>query len=694
MKTITAVSRAMKSTTPPKPAMVQFAGGLDQETPPLSLASGFCRAATNVECDARNGYATLTGYERFDGRPAPSAATAVVLDITLTGAIAVGDTVTGVTSAATAVVIATPDSSSIVVTKVTGTFVSGEVLNVAAAPQATTTSATHGASTAVLRAQYKNLAADEYRDDIAVPTGSGSSLGGIKFGGVMYCWRNNAGGTAANLWKSSATGWQQVTLFNEISFTVGGAVAPAEAETLTQGGVTATLKRVVATTASTTWATTTAAGRFIITNPAGGNFAAGAATFSGGATCTLSAIQTAITLLPSGRYELVVENFGGSVATKRIYGCDGVNRGFEFDGTVLVPISTGMTTDAPNHVHSHMKQLFFSFGASVQHAAPGTPYIWSAVLGASEIGMGDTVNGFQSQPGSTTTGALAIFTRNRTSMLYGTGVASWVLVPYRDELGAYAYTVQDVGYTMFLDDQGVTNLQTSQAFGNFEHSALSARIKTWVNGKRAKATASCVSRNKSQYRLFFSDNYALYVTFSSTKVIGMMPVKLSDAATWAWSSEESDGTETIYFGSTDGMVYQMEKGTSFDGDPIAWNIKLSWDFLKSAGLIKHFHNAVPEISGNGYAAFSFGYSLGYSSTDIAQPTSESKELAFSQSTYDSGLTYDSGVTWDGTTLSPSTFGMGGEAENISLTFTGSSDYHNAITFSGARIMYSPRRYLR
>ena len=231
----------------PRQEMIRFLGGFDTETPPISMPSGFCKSVPqNFECGVMGGYARVIGYERYDGRPSPSAAVAYVIDITLTGAIAVGDTVTGVTSAATAVVIAVV-SGYIVVTKVTGTFVSGEVLNVAAAPQATTTSATHGASTALLRAQYTNLAADEYRDDIAAPTGSGDSLGGVRFGGVTYTWRDAADGLSTNIWKSSATGFQQVTLYNEISFTVGAVAVPAEGATLTQGAVTATLKRVVLT---------------------------------------------------------------------------------------------------------------------------------------------------------------------------------------------------------------------------------------------------------------------------------------------------------------------------------------------------------------------------------------------------------------------------------------------------------------
>lgn len=678
----------------PKPFHIPFQGGADFETPALSVPSGFIRASQNYECAVIGGYESVTGYERTDGRPAPSAGVASVIDITLTGTISVGDTVTGVTSAATGVVISRP-TGKVVVTKVTGTFVSGEVLNVAATPQATTTSTARGASTALLRATYKNLAADEYRDDITVPTGSGSSLGGIRFGGVTYTWRNNAGGTAANIWKSTGSGWSQITLYNEISFTAGGATVPAEGATLTQGGVTATIKRVVATTASTTWATNTAAGRLIITNPAGGNFAAGAAT-CGAINFTLSGAQTAITLLPSGRYQFVVDNFAGGTNTVRIYGCDNVNRGFEFDGTVLVPISTGMTSDIPTNVAAHKNQLFFSFGSSVQHSGPGTPYIWSVILGAAEIGMGDTVTGFAAQVGNESVGALAIFTRNRTSILYGNGVANWQLVPYRQELGAYKYTIQDVGYTMFLDDPGVTSLQAAQEFGNFSHNTITARIKSWLDTRRGLVTAACVSRDKSQYRLFFSDGYALFITFNGRKIVGIMPMNFVDPVVWAWSSEDSNGSEVMLFGSTDGHVYQMEKGTSFDGDAIVSNIQLAWDFLGSPLLIKRFHDASLEVAGDGYAEFQFTYKLGYGDTTIAQPATQNETLSFAGGAWDdSGASWDdTDLVWDGLTLYPSNVDMGGEGTNLSLIIKGNSDYSVPIKFSGALVNFAPRRYAR
>lgn len=675
---------------------ILFSGGLDLETPPLLLPPGFLRSSQNAEADVLGGYARVMGYERFSGKPAPSSASAVMLDVTITGAIAVGDTVTDATSGATAVVVAKPDAAHIVVTKIAvSTFAAGHVLNVGGVAQATLTSGAHGAATAQLRAQYKNLAADYYRSLIAAPSGSGSNLGGVKFAGTMYTFRNNAGATAVDVWKSSATGWQQVPLLNEIAFTAGGASQPEEGTTLTQGGVTAVIRRVVITSLVTAWATNSATGRLILDAPAGGNFAAGAATV-GAINLTLSAAQAPIVLLPGGRYEFIIENFAGGSGTNRIYGVDGVNRGFEFDGAVLVPISTGMASDAPQHVYSHKGHLFYSFGPSVQHSGPGTPYVWSVILGAAELGMGENVTGFMTQPGSESVGALAIFTRNRTSILYGTGVSNWQLIRYRPELGAYAFTVRDVGYTIYLDDQGITNMQAVQAFGNFSHAALSARIRRWVIGKRAKVVDSCVVRDKSQYRMFFSDNYALYSTLQGKKGIACMPVKLAHTPTWAWSSEESDGSESIYFGATDGMVYQMERGTSFDGESIGWHINLSWNNLKSPGLIKHFQGGAVEVHGQGYAEFDFTYRLGYASTEIPQPGRESEVTDLQPAVWNEGIQWGPAnpFRWNGTDLLPVELEMAGDGENVSVIFRGDSDYQESIRFSGMRTDFSPRRYIR
>lgn len=673
-----------------------FVGGWDTASSPLTLAPGRVVQAQNFEAAIKGGYRRISGYERLDGRTSPSDGAYAILNVTITGSFAAGNTITGVTSAATAVVLevvtsGTPDY--LVITKIVGTFQNAETLNVSGSGQGTTssTATVDGASTALLHAEYSNLAADEYRDDIAAVPGSGRIRGVFFHNDVKFAFRDNAGATAIALYKSSTSGWTLVPFGEEISFSNAN-TGVEEGDTLTQGGVTATVKRVVVQTG--TLASGVNTGRLILHSRAGGNFAAGAATTTGAGALTLSGAQTAISPAAGGRFSFVSANFGGSVNTKRIYGADGASRGFEFDGSdySYTPIATGMTTDTPLHVFAHKNHLFFSFVGSVQHSGIGTPYVWSVVSGASEIAMGDTVTGFASQPGSADGGALTIFTRNRTGILYGSSTANWNLVAYREELGAFPYTIQDVGYTMMLDDRGVTNLKTAQSYGNFAHATITHEIQTFINEHRTVATASAINRDRSQYRIFFSDGYALYITLVGGKVIGIMPQLFTDVVRCCFSGELNDGTELTLFGSDDGMVYELDAGTSFDGDAIEYFFELPFAFIGSPRTRKRYRGGVFEITGSGYATFNFTFELGYGSGDAETDATQALVSSFSAGRWDTG-TWDIGF-WDGRTLLPAEFDLTGTAENIALRVAGNSDYQEPFTIHGALLHYSMRRHLR
>lgn len=674
---------------PTKVEFVAFGGGLDTVTPALLLEPGYVRDAQNYEQATNGGYSTIKGYERFDGRTAPSAATYAVLACSITG-VSVGDVLTDDAGTSFGTVLALPTDQAIL-TKITGHFSTGNV-KVSGVTKGTCTGAevTGGASTALLHAQYTNLAADLYRADIQAVTGSGDVLGVWVYNDSVYAFRNNAGGTAAVMFKATTSGWSAVSLGEEVSFTSANS-SVGEGDTLTQGGVTATITRVVVQSGSL--ASGVNSGRLILSGRAGGNFAAGAATSTGGGTVTLSGAQSAITFAaPSGRFEFVNHNFSGSASSNRMYGCDGKNRAFEFDGTVFVPIATGMTADVPTHITAHKNQLFLSFVGSVQHSAPGNPYLWSAVTGAGEIALGDTVTGFMPQPGGAQEAALAIFTRNNTSILYGSGPLNWQLNAANQEAGAIAYTIQRMGPTVVMDDRGISSMQTTQAYGNFASATLSQRVQTWLTERRGLVAASCIARDKNQYRLFFSDGSALYCTFYNGEVVGMMPQVFPDNVECIVSQELSTGSEVTYFGSDDGVVYQLDKGTSFDGDAIEAYIYLAFNSSKGHRTLKQYRRAAFEVAGEGYGQFNFTYELGYGSTRIEQPGTQTLEVSLSSVFWDS-FVWDA-FQWDGQTLIPGDVDMTGSGENVSIIVRSESDYYAPIKISGVTLHYAQRRNLR
>ena len=672
-----------------------FQGGMDQVSPGLTKKPGYARDAKNFECNVNGGYSRIKGYERFSGQPSPSDATYAIVNATITGSPAVGDTLTGASSGATGVIIALPSgNTSFVITKVTGTFTNGENLNVGGPTiaVATSTQMPGGASTAVLDVAYRNLAADEYRDDIAAVTGSGSILGVEILNGVVYAWRNNAGGTAAAIYKSAVGGWTAVALGRELAYTSGGTYQIAVGDTITGATSAATAVVTGISLRSGTVAAGTAAGIIVFASQTGTFQAENLDVGANLNVATIAGNSSAITLSPSGRIRTVVHNFGGQTGTKKIYGADGVNRGFEFNGTVYMPIPTGMTTDTPTHVGVNKNHLFFSFGASAQHSGTGTPHAWTLLSGANELALGDTITGFQAAAGSETAAAFGMYSRNQIGLLYGTSSSDWNLITYKDEAGAIENSIQRFGDTIYLDDRGLTTLTASQAYGNFEDATISRLIKPFLNTRKILVNASCVVKDKNQYRLFFSDDSALFVTFENGRVVGMLPQLFADTVKCTASGEDADGAEWSFFGSDNGFVYEMEKGTSFDGDAIEYYLFMAFDHMGSPRIEKSFRKATFDVQGESYASFVFTYQLGWGSTEVASPGSQTITQDWDSAVWDE-LVWDA-FTWDGSALTPSQADLDGDAENISLIVRGSSDEYQQFTLFGSMVDFIQRRLLR
>jgi hypothetical protein len=680
----------MFKAVPVKYDLIKLGGGLDQVTPTLSLPSGVARRATNFECSITGGYTRIEGYERFDGRPNPSEAIYNLLLCTFVATVSVGNTLTGAISNATGAVIYV-DSTSIVVTRQTGTFLSDELVRVGALDVATITAVQGVSADGLTDATYKNLAADNYRADITAVPGSGSILGVSYYNDDVYAWRNNVGATAADLYKSTSGGWTLVTFGKELSFNTGAAlIADGNTVTGATSGATGVVARVVLE--SSTWGAGTAAGRLILSSSTG--------VFSSGENLTVAAsvkaqaggAATQIALLPNGRYETVIANFGGGTASYKIYGADGVNRAFEFDGTTLVPINTGMTVDTPVHITFHKQHLFLSFGGSLQFSSLSYPYQWTPLLGAGELAMNAQITNLLPLPGDQSSGALGVYTRSDTSVLYGTSSANFSLSTFNSGTGGIAYTAQNMDQAYVMDDRGVISLGTSLNFGNFLPSSLTMNLRPFIQQNRDSAIASLVNRDKGQYRIFFSNGNSLYMTLLNGKLLGSMPVQYAHPVSCCVEGDTATGNTSQFFGSTNGFVYRLDAGTSFDGESIPANINLVYNATGSPRVLKRYRNASVELTGDSYTEIQFGYDLGYRTTTIDQPQDETYDNDLRSGFWDS-MVWDNFV-WDGSDISPSEIEVTGTAENIAVRISSNSDLFPPFTVNSIIVHYTPRRGLR
>lgn len=671
----------------------QMAGGVDLVTPTIELKPGVARSAVNFEISTSGGYTRIPGYERFDGHASPSAATYAVMTLSSVVGLAVGNAFTDTTSSATGTVLAIDANNNVVYGVAAGVISLGDTIKVGGTTIGTTVVTTNFAPTAQTQATYTWLASNAQRALIGMVPGAGPVRGVANYNGTVYAWRNNVGNSAMAIYKSSAAGWVLVPLGYQISYTAGVATGFPEGSTVygATSGATGVVARVANQT-STVWVASS--GRLILSSVTG-TFVNGESlkltNTSGVIQATAGSAATAITLQPNGKVEIYQGTFGSNVAT-RMYGADGVNNGFEFDGTVYVPILTGMVADTPSHVVLSKNYLYFSFGASTQQSGIGLPYVWSPVLGANEFLLPEVVTAYLVLPGTTNSGSLAIFSAKNTFLLYGTNSSTWNLTPYNTGLGAAAYTAQITENVFTLGDRGVNMSESTQAYGNFNSSVLTLNLRPFTQARRLLSTCSGVNREKSQYRVFYSDGYGLYTTIVNGQVSGSMPVLFPDPVNVWCAGTPVDGPETSYFGGNLGYVYTLDVGTSFDGAAISANFTLNFNAEGSVRMLKRYRRASLEVNGLGYADFAFGYALGYGTTAIQQAGATQYTSPFAQTNWDS-FTWDSFI-WDGSTLAPSEVECTGTGENIAVTITTSSAIDTSFTVNSITLHYSQRRGIR
>lgn len=663
-------------------------GGLDVVTTPLFTKPGTCRLAYNYEAATGGGYERIGGIERFDGQPAPSDAAYIYLKCAaaITGAI-VGDTIEGATSGATGKVIYV-SGQYIAATRITGTFAleSIEVSSVAVGTITELDAAVDG----FLDNQLAALAATEYRADILKVPGSGRIRGVAVLNGVVLAWRNNAGGTAQVVHKATVTGWTALPLYYELSFTVGS-VEPAEGSTITQGGTSATVKRVVLE--SGTWAGSTAAGRYIITAPSGGSFAGGALATAGAGTVPGAGAGiyhgTQITLPPDGRLDHDVTSFSGAADSFRLYGCDGVSREFELHNDILVPLTTGMPVRA-SCVRSHRNHLFYSFRGSLQHSGIGAPYQWTVLSGAAELGTGDTITNLVSIGGSEASAALMVLCQNAIRVLYGDSAAApWVLKPLSNIQGAAARSAQDVAGVVALDAPGFVRFPPTQAFGNFKWDSVSQQIEPIARGQACECSVWVADRSK--YRVFFEDGSAVSGVPVAKGQFEWTTIDYGRTICCAVHAE-IDGNARTFIADTDGWVYEADVGRSFDGDNIPYALRLNELSQRSAGVVKQYSQMALEAQAQ--SAFTLGVQADFfDGDDDIDPTD-----SLSVPQYGNGLLYDltnfDQAYWDIGDTARKRFPVEGQGTSVAITIAGESDNELPHTIRALTLSYIPRRQAR
>ncbi len=573
-------------------------GGLNTEAPPIAVPDGQLIACENYEPDVA-GYTSFSGYERFDGRPKPSEAA----DAT------------------------DREARRAAIQQVPG---KGPVL---AAWSVT------------------DAAGDSH-----------------------YAIRENSGDTNSTLYRASASGWSAVTpnpviYFNEGAGTSGSPLEGEWVRTSGGGGGVAKIERVILLKG--TYSGGDARGYLCLSSYTGdfgsfdddlefskdNSFAgsplyAPAAKFAkadprygmihgfdegteGNGGALQSTFAPPITVTRS----IVVRShiFRSGLGTERSYFSTGGRFAFEFDGNVLCPIRTGapdydilsaaiggdldgLTEEqaisaglvpAFENTAIYREHLFLASRlGTLLNSAPNDPLDFKAISGAAEIGFGTSIAGFQSE----VSGVLIIYGLDRVSYLTGSSDLDFSVESILREVTPRGKTMQLAGAPIFMDRTGVRRLATTEAFGNWRVSTLTAQYESFFRSAFASGISPVASmrvNEKDIYRVFFDNGDAISLYFGRNGVeIGRLslPITLSTA-----SGTFSASTDEIRLvGAEDGYVYQMDVGGSMDGERIYSAIAMAPYSARAPRTNKRFVTAALEVTGGAVDSIKFRAEFDYS----------------------------------------------------------------------------------
>jgi hypothetical protein len=615
-------------------------GGLDLVTPPVAMPPGRLVAAVNYESDVA-GYRRIGGYERFDGRPPPSAAPDAAE-----------------ASARRAAIGEVPGTGP-----VRGVWVyGGDVYAFRDGPT----------SAGMYRASAAGWVPMTFGHVLFFTTGTASfSVGEVVAGGT-----SSATGTIQRISLRAGTFGGGDAEGYLVLRGVSGAFDPGEAITSATGAAVGTTFQAVEIAnggeyefANHNFFGSLAGLRMYFTNGVNSAFE-----WDGD---TLAPIYSGTSIGPVELAAYVKTTLGDFILTP-----DG--------GRVLAPTEF----DLPVHVAEYSNHLFLTFrGGSIVHSGIGDPFDWRVISGAGEIGFGDEITGVLPE----VSGSMVVFGRGKVSYLTGTSADDFVMRSVTEGSGALPRSMQDIGQPVFFDDGGLRRLDATDAFGDWRVGTMTQAVDPLVRSiQRAgvRPVASIKVKSRDQYRVYLGDGSGFNV-FIGADPPETMPFLLPIVARCACAAEVTpqDGAERLFVGAEDGFVYEFDKGTSFDGAAVPAYLRLAWNSLGAPMQQKRFTKATLEFNAPTAVTVGVGYSVDYALPGgVGGPNG-----AAAVNAGDRGLRpiadYGS-IDWTVPEQGLVEVWLDGLGRNLALTVVSDAADEEPHTLTSVTLNYTPRRVLR
>lgn len=381
---------------------------------------------------------------------------------------------------------------------------------------------------------------------------------------------------------------------------------------------------------------------------------------------------------------------------------NGVDHPAYYDGTQIQFITHANlpTTVFPTTINVFKNRLFLGYpDGRLFFSKVGDPTDFDAVNGAGVIEYNKVITNLQIVVGDT----LAIFLESTRgsgiqllSSLYSEASGTDVVATYKfkqdefsDRSGAYPRTVQRIlGQTLYMNDRGVSSLEAADVFGDFVASSLSKNVQSTLMRIKNLTTTSLVDRENNQYRLFFSNNQAFFITLDvDNNVKGITSVVYDHPVLGVSEGIDADGNDYKVFISNTGYVYKMDSGTSFDGGVIKTRMDTSFHSYGTPSFWKKFYKVVLETTSSSSLTIFGRFDFNYGSSDV--PKTVVQEY---QADNDLGGKYGvdnwGAFTYGSSAVQSPTLYIQGVGNNMSMVLLTESAYEDPHTIHSAIVDYS------
>ena len=226
---------------------------------------------------------------------------------------------------------------------------------------------------------------------------------------------------------------------------------------------------------------------------------------------------------------------------------------------------------------------------------------------------------------------LIVFCENSLHKLININDAANIRIdPIAENVGCLSgYSIQEIGGDLvFLAPDGLRTVAGTARIGDVELGTVSKAIQPLINDLARNVNdyviSSMVHRDKSQYRLFYTDT-----TKNKSEQRGIIGTLRPDGFQWSetrgievteiGTGFNEAGVEEHFHGDTDGYVYLHDSGNDFDGSNILARYATPDYDYGDLGTLKTLHYMRVSASAEGVVEPDVQVRFEYGNTDIPQP---------------------------------------------------------------------------